>query len=190
LAGESPPDTRERILRATIELIAEEGVAAVTNRRVAAGAGVALGSLTYHFPSQVDLLRESLLLFVGEEVARQEAVAADLRRRRPNVEEVAAEVQRVVQETGDRVQQLAELELHLQAARDPELRDASRRCFEAYEGVAAAGLGLLGVPDAERHAGSIVAMLYGMSLRRLGTGNEDTSGIAAALLTIVRGAQG
>jgi DNA-binding transcriptional regulator YbjK len=190
LTAAAPSDTtRERILRATIELIAQEGIAAVTNRRVASGAGVALGSLTYHFPSQVDLLRESLLLFVGEEVARQEAVAADLRRRRPNVEEVAAEVQRVVQETGDRVQQLAELELHLQAARDPELRDASRRCFEAYEGVAAAGLELLGVPDAKRHAGSIVALLYGMSLRRLGTGNEDTSGIAAALLTIIRGAQ-
>lgn len=189
MAAAAVSDTRERILRATIELIAEEGIGAVTNRRVAATAGVALGSLTYHFPSQVDLLRESLLLFVGEEVTRQEAIAADLRRRRTSVEEVAAEVQRVVQETGNRVQQLAELELHLQAARDPELQDASRRCFEAYEGVAAAGLELLEVPDAERHAGTIVAMLYGMSLRRLGTGNEDTSGIAAALLTVIRGAQ-
>jgi AcrR family transcriptional regulator len=189
LAADSNSDARERILRATIELIAREGVGAVTNRRVAAGANVALGSLTYHFPSQVDLLRESLLLFVGEEVARQQEITADLRRRRPPVEEVAGEVERVVRETGDRVQQLAELELHLQAARDPELREASRRCFEAYEGVAAIGLELLGVPDAERHARSIVALMYGMSLRRLGTGDEDPSGIAAALLTIVRGAQ-
>lgn len=184
----APPDTRERILRTTVELIASEGVSAVTNRRVAGAAGVSLGSLTYHFPSQVDLLRESLLLFVGEEVERQEAIAAELRGRDPSVEQVAAEVERVVQESGDRVQQLAEIELHLQAARDPELREASRRCFEAYEGAAAAALEMLGVPDPERHARTVVATMYGMGLRRLGTG-ADAAGIAEALLTIVRGAE-
>ena len=98
MATVASSDTRERILRATVELIGEEGVPAVTNRRVAGAAGVALGSLTYHFPSQVDLLRESLLLFVGEEVARQEEIAAELRRREPSVEQIAAEVQRVVEE--------------------------------------------------------------------------------------------
>jgi DNA-binding transcriptional regulator YbjK len=189
LATVAPPDTRERILRATVELIGCEGVAAVTNRRVASAAGVALGSLTYHFPSQVDLLRESLLLFVGEEVARQEALAADLRSRRPSIEQVAVEVERIVQESGDRIQQLAEIELHLQAARDPALQEASRRCFEAYEGVAAAALEALDVPEPGRHARTIVALMYGMGLRRLGTGGESASGVADGLLTIVRGAR-
>jgi len=189
LATVASSDTRERILRTTVELIGREGVSAVTNRRVAGAAGVALGSLTYHFPSQVDLLRESLLLFVGEEVARQEEIAADLRRRRPSIEQVAAEVERVVEETGDRVQQLAEIELHLQAARDPALQEASRRCFEAYEGVAAAALETLEVPEPMRHARSVVALMYGMGLRRLGTGGEDASGVADGLLTIVRGAR-
>jgi TetR/AcrR family transcriptional regulator, regulator of biofilm formation and stress response len=189
LATAALPDTRERILRATVELIGREGVAAVTNRRVATRAGVALGSLTYHFPSQVDLLRESLLLFVGEEVARQEAIAAELRRTRPSVEQVAAEVERVVEESGDRIQQLAEVELHLQAARDPALQEASLRCFEAYEGVAATALEMLEVPEPERHARSIVALMYGMALRRLGAGGEDASGVADGLLTIVRGAR-
>jgi len=189
LATVAPPDTRERILRATVELIGREGVSAVTNRRVASAAGVALGSLTYHFPSQVDLLRESLLLFVGEEVVRQEAIAADLRSRRPSIEQVAAEVERIVQESGDRIQQLGEIELHLQAARDPALQEASQRCFEAYEGVAAAALETLDVPDAERHARTIVALMYGMGLRRLGTGGESASGVADGLLTIVHGAR-
>jgi DNA-binding transcriptional regulator YbjK len=189
LATVAPPDTRERILRATVELIGREGVSAVTNRRVAGAAGVALGSLTYHFPSQVDLLRESLLLFVGEEVARQEAIAADLRSRRPSIEQVAAEVERIAQESGDRIQQLAEIELHLQAARDPELQEASRRCFEAYEGVAAAALETLDVPDPGRHARTIVALMYGMGLRRLGAGGGSAEGVADGLLTIVRGAR-
>ncbi len=186
MATVAPPDTRERILRATIELIGEEGVPAVTNRRVAAAAEVALGSLTYHFPSQVDLLRESMLLFVGEEVAHQNEIAAELRRREPSVEQVAVEVERVVEESSNRIQQLAEFELHLQAARDPALREASLRCFEAYEGVAAAALEVFGVPEPSTHARTIVALMYGMGLRRL-AGGEDASGVAESLLTIIRG---
>lgn len=182
------PDTRERILRITLELIRSEGIAAVTNRRVAAGAGLSLGSITYHFPSQTDLLRDSLLLFVGEEVARQEAIAADLRQRRPSVERVATEVEQIVGETSNRLQQLAEIELHLRAARDPALQEASRRCFEAYEGVAAAALEMLSVPEPSVHARSIVALMYGLALRRLGTGDDGAAGVAESLLTIVRGA--
>ena len=182
------PDTRERILRITLELIGREGIAAVTNRRVAAAAGVSLGSLTYHFSSQVELLHDSLLLFVGEEVVRLEGIAADLRRRRPSIEQVAAEVEQIVGESSNRLQQLAEAELHLRAARDPALREASRRCFEAYEGVAEAALETLSIPEADRHARSIVALMYGLALRGLGIGEEGAAGLAEALLTIGRGA--
>jgi AcrR family transcriptional regulator len=188
VATVAPPDTRERILRATAELISQEGVAAVTNRRVASAAEVALGSLTYHFPNQIDLLRESLLLFVGEEVERQETIARELRHREFSAEQIATLVERVINESGSRVQLLTELELHLQAARDPALQDASRRCFEAYERMASAALKRLGVPDPERHAGPVVALMYGMGVRRLGTGSEDASGVADALLALIRGA--
>lgn len=187
----APPtrtDTRDRILRATLELIGSEGIAAVTNRRVAGAAGVSLGSLTYHFPSQVDLLRDSLLLYVGEEVARLEAIAADLRDREADYRVVIAEVRRVAAESDGTRGQAAELELHLRASRDPELQDASRRCFEAYEAVAAAALEALGVPDPERHARSVVAGTTGAALRRLGTGQSDPDAIVDALKTIVRGA--
>jgi DNA-binding transcriptional regulator YbjK len=184
------PSTRERILRAALELIGREGIAAVSNRRLANAAEVSLGSLTYHFPSQASLLQESLLLYVGEEVARLEAIAASLRARqpRPTPAEVAAEVQRVAAENSDRPEQVAELELHLRASRDPALQDASRRCFAAYEGVAAAALEAFGVPDAPRHARAVVALTTGMGLQRLGAGVNDANGIADALLTIVRGA--
>lgn len=189
MATAAASDTRERILRITLELIGREGIGAITNRRVAAAAGVSLGSLTYHFSSQVELLRDSLLLFVGEEVVRLEGIAADLRRRRPSVEQVADEVEQIVGESSN-LQQLAEAELHLRAARDPALQDASRRCFEAYEGVAEAALEMLSVPEADRHARAIVALMYGFALRRLGSGEEDSAGLAEALLAIVRGASG
>jgi DNA-binding transcriptional regulator YbjK len=181
-------DTRERIMRTTLDLIGQEGIAAVTNRRVAAAAGVSLGSLTYHFESQHDLLCESLLLFVGEEIERLRDIAAAFRERRPDFGEIAVEIERVMRETGDRMRGVVEIELYTRAARDPALQEASRRCFEAYEDLAAASLEALEVPDPARHARSVVALLYGLALRRRGTGDTDVSGTADALLTVVRGA--
>ncbi|HST55072.1 MAG TPA: TetR family transcriptional regulator [Solirubrobacteraceae bacterium] len=183
-------DTRVRILRATLALIGRDGIAELSNRRIATEAGVALGSLTYHFPSQASLLRESLLLYVGEEVARLEAIADELRARSPHpgAEQIVAEVQRIVAETAGRPEQIAELELHLQAARDPALQEASGRCFAAYQALAAVALEALNVPNAARHARAVVALMTGMGLQRLGTGSHDASGVADALLTIIRGA--
>lgn len=174
---------RERILRATMRLIADEGVAAVTNRRVAATAGVSLGSLTYHFASQAELLRESLLLYVQEETDRRESIARELARACPSVEQVAQAVEQLATAT-DVSQQIAELELHLQAARDAELRDASRRCFEAHDKIAAAALGALGVPDNERHASKVVALMTGLAIRRLAEGSNDAQGTSEALLAL------
>jgi DNA-binding transcriptional regulator YbjK len=182
------PATRDAILRATLALLADEGTGALSNRRIAAEAGVSLGSLTYHFPSQATLLRESLLLYVNEEVERLEAVAAALRARNPSPAEVAAEVEALIARPSGGPGPLAELELHLQAARDPELQDASRRCFAAYDALAADALATLGVPDPERHAGAVVALIVGLGLRRLGTAASDSAAVTDALLTHLRGA--
>ncbi len=161
----------------------------MTNRRIAAEAGVSPGSLTYHFASQTELLRECLNLYVEEEVARLESIAAELQARRPALADVVAEVQRLVAESAGRPAQVAELELHLQAARDPALREVSSRCFAAYEGVAAAALDALGIDDATRHAPAVVALMMGMSLKREGTGVNDPAGFVDALRTVVRGAR-
>jgi DNA-binding transcriptional regulator YbjK len=185
-------DTRARILHATLRVIAAGGIGAVSNRRVAAEAGVALGSLTYHFPSQTDLLRESLLLYAAEEVARLESLAAALRASAgaaaPSAEQAAAIVEQVAARDSGRPEEIAELELHLHASRDPALHDASRRCFGAYEDFAAAALEALGVPQPERHARTVVALLCGLGVRRLGTGEHHAEGTADALLTVLRGA--
>jgi DNA-binding transcriptional regulator YbjK len=174
-----------------LRVIAAGGIAAVSNRRVAGEAGVALGSLTYHFPSQTDLLRESLLLYAEEEVARLEGLAADLRRAASDgvsVEQAAAVVEQVAARDAGRPEEIAELELHLHASRDPALHEASRRCFAAYESFATAALGALGVPDPQRHSRTVVALLCGLGVRRLGTGEHAAEGTADALLTVIRGA--
>lgn len=114
-----PADMRQRILRATLELIAADGAGAITNRRVAAAAKVSLGSLTYHFSSQTELLRDSLLLHVEEETARREEIARNLATRNPSLDEVTHEIEQLAAGAADIPQQIAELELHLHAARDP-----------------------------------------------------------------------
>ncbi|HEY7892261.1 MAG TPA: TetR family transcriptional regulator [Solirubrobacteraceae bacterium] len=178
---------RERILRATMQLIADGGIAAVTNRRVAAAAGVSPGSLTYHFTSQAELLRESLLLYVQEETVRREGIARELARACPSVGQVAQAVEQLAASSADIPQQIAELELHLQAARDAELRDASRRCFQAHDKIAAAALGALGVAESERHASKVVALMTGLAIRRLAEGSDDAQGTSEALLALGRG---
>lgn len=183
-------DTRVRILHATLRVIGSGGIAAVSNRRVAAEAGVALGSLTYHFPSQSALLRDSLLLYAEEESARLNALAADLRASAPSAEQAAAVVEQIVARESGRPEEIAELELHLHASRDPELHDASRRCFGAYEDFAAAALELLDVPEPARHARTVVALMCGLGVRRLGSGEHHAEGTADALLTVLRGARG
>lgn len=189
--GPGATDTRARILHATLRVIAAGGIAAVSNRRVAAEAGVALGSLTYHFRSQSDLLRDSLLLYAEEEVARLNALAAELRGATPpSAEQAAAVVEQIAARGSGRPEEIAELELHLHASRDPELHSASQRCFGAYEDFAAAALEALGVPEPERHARTVVALMCGLGVRRLGTGEHHAEGTADALLTVVRGARG
>ncbi len=180
-----PPSVRERILRATLQLIGERGIGAVSNREIALTAGVSLGSITYHFATQADLLRESLLLYVREQTAIREEIAERLRGAPLDVYELAAEIERVVAQAADVVQQVAELELHLHAARDPAIREASERCFAANDAIAAAALTALGVDSPERHAPAVVALMIGLAVRRLAAGGHDATGTAEALLLLL-----
>lgn len=61
MSGTERKDTRERILAAAADIIAEEGVTArLSVRAVAARVGVSTGSLRHHFPTQ-QLLRDEVM---------------------------------------------------------------------------------------------------------------------------------
>jgi DNA-binding transcriptional regulator YbjK len=178
-------DTRERLLRAALRVIGEAGIGGVTNRAVARSAGVALGSLTYHFTSQHELLRECLLLFVGEEAERLDALNRRLEGAELTPEQVGAGVERIVHDAGRR-EQIAQLELYLYAARDPELREAATRCFAAYDRVARATLVALGVADPDPLVPALVALVDGYELRRLALGADPSGGLSHALGMLVQ----
>lgn len=178
---------RRRLLDAVLAIAGEDGVAAVTNRRVAERAGTSPGSITYHFPSQDELLREALRAFVAAETERLRVVARRLEERPAGTAAAARDVARAVEEEATRAEQLAQLDLMLHAARDPALRDAARDCVAAYDAIASAALRALGVSDedAARHAPLVVALLDGLALRRLATGGTGPLGTAAAIEMVV-----
>ena len=76
--AEASRRTRDAIVAATVRIVAREGVAAVTHRRVAAEAGVALSSTTWHFAAKADILEAALRWSASREVGRIRAIAERL----------------------------------------------------------------------------------------------------------------
>lgn len=161
-------ERRERILGATLSVIARSGIGAVTHRSVAEEAGVPLGSLTYWFGTKDDLLREALRRFVAEEADRLKGIA-DLLGADADPADVAERYATVL-ETNNGPEQIAQFELYLEAARNPALRDIARESFRAYEEVAVAALRAAGVEDAERVAPLFVSLADGLGMRRMAAG--------------------
>jgi DNA-binding transcriptional regulator YbjK len=158
-------ERRLHILRTTLDVIERHGVDAVTHRAVGEASGVPLGSVTYYFPSKDGLLRDALELWVAEEVERLGALAASIEAADLSPRQGATRWSELL--SANDPHQVAQFELYLQAARTPELRDAVREAFAAYERVAVAGLRAVGLEEPESVAALFVALADGMGLRRV-----------------------
>jgi DNA-binding transcriptional regulator YbjK len=122
--GHTDPQRRERIIAATLDLIADEGLAGVSHRKVAARAGVPLGSMTYHFRGREELLREAFTRFADGVVAAFDAHlggAAD-------ADEARTAVTDLIHRLSDGPQRDLVLthELYTLAAREPVYRELTR----------------------------------------------------------------
>ncbi|RVW05047.1 TetR/AcrR family transcriptional regulator [Rhodococcus spongiicola] len=180
-------DVRERILTAALHIVGTEGVPAVTNRRIATEAAVSLGSITYHFTSQSDLLRAALTEFVAGETARLRDLAETYRGNGLSLEDAATLTEQVALDLAFSAERIAPFELYIQAGRDPELRSAAAACFAAYDELTLTILTALGVPQPETLASTVVATIAGLQLRRLATGAGGQE-ISSALLQLIGGA--
>lgn len=118
--GHTDPQRRERILAATLDHIAEEGVAGVSHRKIATRAGVPLGSMTYHFTGIDDLLRQAFTRFADHIVTvfEEHLDAAD------NTEQACEAVIDLVHAISEGPQRdlILAQELYTLAARRPEHR--------------------------------------------------------------------
>lgn len=180
-------DIRTSILDAVLHIVGAEGISGVSNRRIASEAGVSLGSVTYHFPSQSDMLRAALSRFATEESARILELVDQYRNQDLSVEDAAAATESIAQDIAFVVERIAPFEMFIAAGRDHELHEIAAECFAAYDTLAVAVLTALGVSDPEPVASYLVAMIVGLQLRRLATG-IDNADVASSILLVLKGA--
>ena len=112
--------TRERLLGASIDLLATQGWAATTVGAVAAAAGVSRGAAQHHFPTREDLITAALGHMIEQRLEDVRNVGLDLPD--PGPERTVAVVRLIVQHyTSDLFK--AALHVWTAAASDPALRD-------------------------------------------------------------------
>ena len=70
--------TRERLLGASIDLLASQGWAATTVGAVAAAAGVSRGAAQHHFPTREDLITAALTHMIEQRIQSVRVVGLDV----------------------------------------------------------------------------------------------------------------
>jgi DNA-binding transcriptional regulator YbjK len=140
---------RRALLEATMRLVGRAGTAAVTQRAVAAEAGVPPSAVLYYYDSVDGLLIAALTDVNDRWVGRLEALGS------------IAELVTLVDDCArqDRLLTVAEYELMLHAARRAELREELRRWDTALAGAAARLL-----PDDGDRRSLLVAAANGLFL--------------------------
>ncbi|WP_427017013.1 TetR/AcrR family transcriptional regulator [Pseudarthrobacter sp. P1] len=118
------PDRRDRIIDAALDVIAAQGVAGSSHRKIAEHAGVPLGSMTYHFTNMDELLAEAFGRFadtVADGFEDRLGRAADAGAAR------AAVVELIHQDLlGSQRDLVLTQELYTLAAREPAFRQITR----------------------------------------------------------------
>src|SRR5690606_16467456 len=120
-----------------LEIIAEAGTKAVTHRAVAARAGVPLAGTTYYFASINNLIAEAMRLGVDDRLAQWAAIMPD---DEPLHIEPGTRIEETVLYTvlrRPRTDVIAQIEMHLEAARTPAMQPAAAAAIESFEALCA-----------------------------------------------------
>jgi AcrR family transcriptional regulator len=124
----SSDQTRERLLRAAAELIAELGWGAVTTRAVATRAGLPHGAVSYHFRGKQELLTEAALQVFEQAFPIAELEALDA------LQDLVALFEPWLEEPsdGDPIVSRVGIEAMLESERNPELRERLARMLRGF----------------------------------------------------------
>jgi DNA-binding transcriptional regulator YbjK len=179
----SQPRTRRRrgvkrhreLLEATLRVLAREGAAAVTMRAVAREAGVPLTATTYYFESKQELLQEAWRLHAEREAARV-SHATDAIATTPSPKAIARQFARFVHEGlgPAREHLLAETELLLEAARQPQLEELTRIWHQALREHVQSMLSAAGSARPALDARIVLAVTAGLELDNVGSADPAT----------------
>jgi TetR/AcrR family transcriptional regulator, regulator of biofilm formation and stress response len=158
---------RDLILDAAIAVLGQEGLSALTHRRVAAEAGLPLAATTYWFSSKDELLVSAFRRAADKDIARVRSVAAAAEGK--DVADALADVLGAEVSDG-RTALVACFTMWVEAARRPELRELATAWTEAYEDVIAELLRAAGSREPRVDARLLTAALDGLLLGLLAHG--------------------
>ena len=166
---------RQELLAAALRIIVRAGPEAVTHRSVAAEAGASHGSVVYYFGSREELLRQALETIAASNIEWLESLQDELIEQAHDPAELAASFAHFVaqQMVIDRDMGIAVLELHLAAARYPELRPHIRHWGHAYARAGRAAFEKLGSAEPARDAHLVAQLINGMVLEQLAVPRRD-----------------
>jgi DNA-binding transcriptional regulator YbjK len=165
---------RERIVAATLGIIAEDGLDAVRHRRVAERAAVSLGSTSYHFESRDDLIEAAFLQFLVHATAVLDGLF-------PTSPPALGEGHVVVDLLVDLIDRefqnpsrvLAEYEMILYAARHESVAAEFRRWEAAHARALSELFAAVGVERHDDAAHTVIALVRGIELQRVSSPNAS-----------------
>lgn len=162
---------RTAILGATLEIIAGEGIDAVTHRRVADRAGVSPGSTTHHFESREDLIRQTFRFYLQMASRFMSDLDEDIRASASDplerVLHLATEVIRREFEHPGEGNIRAEHEMLLYASTDSELATEVREWDARWVGHFAGDLEAAGRTRPVETARTIINLVRGFEIEKL-----------------------
>lgn len=138
---------RRALLQATITVVAQSGLRALTYRAVATEAGVSHGLVRHHFGSRDQLIAAALEFAVAESLRETSMTDAAGPASPADAARFAAGIESLADRSTD--MQAFQYELLLEARRRPELREHVERYYETYRRATGEQLRALGIEDEE-----------------------------------------
>ncbi len=181
--AESSRRTRESIIAATVHITAREGVAAISHRRVAAEADVALSSTTWHFAAKADILEAALRWTADREVERIGAIADRLAGTDFDLSAWAEELGEWLldQVTGEREIAVALYRLQVELLGSPSALEVHREWGERLLAVGERVLEHSPTATPDLDVRLIVAALDGLRMGVLNSGEQDPEWLGEAV---------
>jgi AcrR family transcriptional regulator len=177
-ARRSVDERREQLIDATLGILASEGLAAATTRRITEEAGLALGAFHYAFRSKDELLRAVIERLNSEISQALDGVSDEAKSNLPDaVEAVIRGLWHYVEAKPEL--QLAQYELTIHALRDPTMRELASWQYDRYADVVVRTLdGVPGAPSGHELvelARFLVATLDGLILHHCVQGDLESA---------------
>lgn len=174
-ARSASPNRRELLIDRALDVVAEHGVSGTTHRRVAAAAGVPLGSTTYYFADLDDLLTAAFTRFADDISDRFEA---RLNPAQSPDQAVAAITEFLLHDMNDPREHALNYEFYAYAIRRP----ATRALVEGWFSRSQQALGRFFDPATARLLDTLIEGF--LTYRGLAREPSDAAEIRAALLLL------